>query len=70
MACKQYPGWEMIDCGCCDGVEWGGEHPKEYRQCRGGGVLFCHTKSGALAQYPGGPFTGRLPRKRVGNNAR
>ena len=52
------PGWEEIDCGCCNGIEWGGESPTECSDCKGGGVYFRHIKSGVLAVYPGGPFLG------------
>jgi len=54
-----YPGWEIIDCGCCGGIEWGGESPHECRQCKGAGYMFRHKKSGVLAEYPGGKFLGR-----------
>jgi hypothetical protein len=52
-------GWEEIDCGCCKGIEWGGEYPRECRRCGGGGVIWRHKKSGVLAEYPGGKFLGR-----------
>lgn len=58
--CKDYPGWEEVDCGCSNGLEWGGEYPRECRHCGGNGVLYHHIKSGVLAQYPGGPFAGRV----------
>jgi len=54
--CKQYPGWEEIDCGCCAGIEWGGEDARECRSCGGSGSLFHHIKSNVLALWPGGPF--------------
>lgn len=57
---KQYPGWEEIDCGCCAGIQWGGEYPRECLSCDGSGVLFHHIKSGVLALWPGGPFKGRF----------
>ena len=53
---EEYPNWEIIDCGCCAGIEWGGESPRECRGCNGQGYYFRHIKSGVLAQYPGGPF--------------
>jgi len=53
-----YPGWLMIDCGCCGGIEWGGETPSECRTCKGSGWLAKHIESKALAWYPGGPFCG------------
>lgn len=55
-----YPGWERIDCGCSNGLEWGGEEPRECRNCGGSGFIFHHIKSGVLALYPGGPLCGKL----------
>lgn len=52
----EYPGWESLDCGCSGGLEWGGEQPRECRDCGGNGVISHHIKSGAHALYPGGPF--------------
>lgn len=52
-------GWLKVDCGCCNGTEWGGEEPRECQDCGGMGVLALHKKSRALALYPGGPFVGR-----------
>ena len=54
-----YPGWLCIDCGCCAGIEWGGEYPKECQRCGGSGYLAKHEKSHTIADYPGGPFRGR-----------
>jgi len=54
---NNYPGWELIDCGCCAGIKWGGEYPQECN-CNSG-MLAHHLKSGVLALYPGGPFVGR-----------
>lgn len=51
-----YPTWLQIDCGCCNGVEWGGEYPKECNLCNGVGVIALHIESEIHAQYPGGPF--------------
>ena len=51
-------GWEIRDCGCSAGLQWGGECPIECRVCRGGGIVYHHIKSGAIALYPGGPFAG------------
>ncbi len=53
-----YPGWELIDCGCCAGVEWGDPGPRECRSCGGGGTLARHIATRRLADYPGGPFRG------------
>jgi hypothetical protein len=55
----EYKGWEIIDCGCCAGIEWGGEYPVECRACQGQGFLCHHIKSGAIALWPGGPFAGK-----------
>ena len=53
------PEWEEMDCGCCAGLEWGGEYPKECKRCNNG-VIYHHKKSGVLALYPGGPFVGSI----------
>lgn len=63
--CKDYPGWVMEDCGCCVGIQWGGEYPRECRRCGGDGLIFRHIASGVLAQYPGGPLAGRVRKERV-----
>jgi len=52
-----YPGWLIIDCGCCAGIEWGGEEPRECKRCDGTGAIYKHVRSGVVALYPGGPFT-------------
>ena len=56
--CDGYDAWEWIDCGCCAGLEWGGESPRECRTCGGSGWVARHKNSGVLAWYPGGPFCG------------
>ena len=59
---RPYPGhrgWLLIDCGCCAGIRWGGESPRECDQCAGGGFQAQHKRSGVFALYPGGPFRGR-----------
>jgi len=59
---EDYPGhngWKLIDCGCCNGIEWGGDYPKECRSCGGNGRMALHVKSGVLADYPGGPLRGK-----------
>ncbi len=53
-----YPGWLRVDCGCCAGLEWGGEYPQECRDCGGGGFFALHEASRRKADYPGGPFRG------------
>ena len=57
--CVEYPNWEIVDCGCCAGIEWGGWSPSTCSICKGNGILYHHIKSGVLALYPGGPFIGR-----------
>jgi hypothetical protein len=57
--CEDYPGWDVIDCGCCHGIKWGGDEPIECETCGGDGWIYQHLKSGVLAQYPGGPFCGK-----------
>ena len=56
---EEYPGWEIIDCGCCNGLEWGGEYPRTCNHCGGDGSLWHHKSSGVLADYPGGPLRGK-----------
>ena len=56
--CPEYPKWEVVDCGCCNGIRWGGEYPDECDTCSGGGVIYRLKKTGAFALYPGGPFCG------------
>lgn len=51
-----YPGWEILDCGCCAGTEWGGEYPRECGRCHGSGTIAHHIKSDVFALYPGGHF--------------
>ena len=58
-----YEGWNVIDCGCCAGIEWGGGGARECRTCGGGGFICHHLKSGVLAWYPGGPFVGSTVRR-------
>lgn len=55
---SHYPRWLEIDCGCCTGLKWGTDSPVDCDICKGGGTLFQHIKSGALALWPGGPFAG------------
>lgn len=56
----EYPGWVRKDCGCCAGIEWGGDYPRECDRCKEGGYLWLHEASGRLALWPGGPFAGRM----------
>lgn len=48
-------GWREKSCGCCAGLEWGGEYPRECRHCNGGGYYWV-TPKGRHVLYPGGPF--------------
>lgn len=57
--CEDYPAWDLIDCGCSCGIEWGGEYPRECKRCGGMGRIYRHRKTGLTAEYPGGRFTGR-----------
>ncbi len=59
------PGWVRRDCGCCNGLEWGGEEPRECRDCGGDGCVFVHLKSGVIAEYPGGPLRGSCGRESI-----
>jgi hypothetical protein len=61
------PGWKRIDCGCCNGLEWGGEEPLECDRCVGNGILFWHVQSGVVAKWVGGPIVERLPKSAWGN---
>ncbi len=63
-------GWEEMDCGCCNGIEWGGCCPTECWTCKGSGHYYRHIKSGALALYPGGPFCGREPKVEIETGAK
>jgi hypothetical protein len=63
---RGHPNWEFIDCGCCAGIMWGGDYPRECKYCGGSGWICRHKKSGVLAWYPGGPFCGREPYKNKG----
>lgn len=53
-----YPQWVAVDCGCCHGLEWGGEEPRECRDCGASGRFFVHLPTGTGAVWPGGPFNG------------
>ena len=53
-----YPGWLQIDCGCCHGIEWGGDYPRECDTCNQSGFIAEHISTGLLAKWPGGPFCG------------
>ena len=55
---KHSNGWWEIDCGCCGGLQWGGNEPRECRDCGGSGVLWWHKKSRVYADYPGGKLKG------------
>lgn len=53
----EYPGWTLVDCCCCNGLEWGGDSPRECSHCLDGWFAK-HEASGVRALYPGGPFCG------------
>ena len=53
------PGWVALDCGCCNGICWGGEEPVECYECGNSGWRYIHAASGVLAEYPKGPLCGR-----------
>jgi hypothetical protein len=53
-----YSGWLWVNCGCCGGLQWGGESPRECGACNGGGWFAVHLQSGRGARWPGGPFNG------------
>jgi len=55
--------WIVVDCGCCNGIKWGSGEPDDCGVCGGCGFLYVHKKSGAIAQYPGGRFTGRYDKE-------
>lgn len=55
-----HEGWALIDCGCCNGIRWGGEEPVPCDDCGEGGWLHVHLGSGVIAWWPGGPLHGRL----------
>lgn len=54
-----YPRWVAIDCGCCNGICWGGSEPMECDDCGASGWLVVHADSGVKAWYPGGPLAGK-----------
>lgn len=53
---RTWMGWIEADHGCCNGIKWGGEYPREC-ECAAG-VMYVHIESGTIAQYPGGPLMG------------
>lgn len=57
------PAWTWIDCGCSNGLEWGGDYPRECRDCQGNARLCCHEPTGTIALYPGGPLSGAHRKK-------
>ena len=50
--------WRILGCGCCAGTQWGGEEPRECRDCGGMGDIFLRP-DGTAFQYPGGPIVGK-----------
>lgn len=61
------PKWKRLQCDKCDGKGivagcYGSEPtPEECRSCNGSGTIWKSPK-GSIAQYPGGPFLGRITR--------
>lgn len=53
-----YPNWLRVRCGCCWGLAWGGEEPRECNECGASAYYFVHVASGRGALWPGGPFNG------------
>lgn len=53
-----YPGWKIVPCSCCAGIEWGGEIPREHDRCGGSGSLWLTPSGTRVALWPGGPFSG------------
>jgi hypothetical protein len=56
----EYPGWIVVDCGCCAGIRWGGDSPRECDHCGGGGTICVHLGSRRIADWPGGPLRGQM----------
>ena len=50
------------ECGCCAGIQWGGDYPRECLNCGGSGFIFI-TEHDRIIDYPGGPFRGSYPGK-------
>ena len=38
-------GWIEKDCGCCNGLEWGGYEPRECDRCKGRGFYIANVIS-------------------------
>ena len=60
-----HPNWVYYNCGCCAGIEWGGDSPRDCKRCGGSGTLSLHLPSGRIADYPGGPFRGSLTKEEI-----
>ena len=43
-------GWVQKDCGCCNGIQWGGNEPIDCNICDGKGYYSKHKESGVLAK--------------------
>lgn len=54
-------GWQKVKCGCCAGIKWGGEYPRPCEQCNVYGEFWV-SPGRRTALWPGGPFTGSLPK--------
>jgi len=51
---------KIMECGCCNGIKWGGDSPVECRDCGGKGFVYI-TEHDRIIDYPGGPFRGSCP---------
>lgn len=52
-----YKGWKIVDCGCCNGMEWNSCYePRDCKRCGGMGYVTKHIKTGVTKDYPGGRF--------------
>ena len=56
-ACIMDNKWRHVECGCCHGLQWGGEEPRECLDCMGNGLTWIRP-GGHTFLYPGGPATG------------
>lgn len=54
---KVKKGWYKLDCGCCNGLQWGTGF--ECPDCGGNGLFYWHKKSKVKALYIGGPLLGK-----------
>jgi hypothetical protein len=52
--------WIKVDCGCCNGIQWGGETPRTCETCGGSGIFWISERD-RIADWPGGPLRGSYP---------